>query len=69
MFFTLLAFPFILMFFLWLLPWLEERTIAPQERAMRIRGFLEHDEPDAIEKEVAELLATSKAVRSMRKMA
>ena len=66
---AILAFPLILGVFLWLLPWLEEKTIAPEERAIRIRAFLEQDEPDAIEREVAELLATSKSVRSMRRMA
>lgn len=66
---AVLGFPLILGLFLWLLPWLEEKTIAPEERATRIRQFLEQDEPDAIEKEVAELLATSKPVRSMRRMA
>lgn len=65
---ALLAFPFILMLFLWLLPWLEERTLAPEERALRIKSFLEQHDPDAIEKEVAELLAGSAKPRSMRRM-
>src|SRR5687768_1011312 len=65
---AVLMFPVILMLFLWLLPWLEEQTLAPDERANRIKGFLEQHDPEAIEKEVAELLASSGQVRSKRRI-
>ncbi|HVE76022.1 MAG TPA: hypothetical protein VND22_04540 [Actinomycetota bacterium] len=42
---------------LFLLGWLEERTLAPDERAATINSFLMNDEPEKIEQEVAALLS------------
>jgi len=56
---SLLAYPAILGFFLWLLPRLEEMTLAPEERAAKIQGFLENESPEEIEVRVAEFLAGS----------
>lgn len=56
---SVFAFPAFLAFFLWLLPWLEERTLTPEERAEKIERLLNEETPDEIERRVAELLAHS----------
>lgn len=58
---SLVAVPLIWIFFLWVLPRLEELTLAPEERAQKIQGILENDSPEEIELQVAQFL--SQAVR------
>lgn len=58
---SVFALPLFWAFFLWLLPWLEEKTLSPEERAEKIQRMLEDGTPDEIERGVAELLANSLA--------
>jgi len=56
---SLLAYPVILGFFLWLMPRLEEMTLDPEERAAIVQGFVENESPEEVEVRVPDFLGGS----------
>lgn len=49
--------PVFWMLVLGVLSWLEDLTLAPEERAAKITGLLDASDPETIERQVSEMLA------------